>query len=135
MSRQQASLELLAPRADVWAFLAEPYHLADWWPGLTGVEPDRRGFAPGARWKAIVRVRNVLLGSRPQETLLLVRDVDLYERWSFHVVATKLDVEVRLASAAEDRTRVTVSTGKGPASLSRTAVKRLYDLVQTAAAL
>ena len=34
-------------RADVWAFLAEPYHLSDWWPGITGVEPDRRGFAPG----------------------------------------------------------------------------------------
>ena len=42
---------LLAPIDDVWAFLAEPYHLADWWPGISGVEPDRRGLAPGARWK------------------------------------------------------------------------------------
>ena len=49
---REASRELLAPRADVWAFLAEPFHLSNWWPGITGVEPDRRGFAPGARWKA-----------------------------------------------------------------------------------
>ena len=34
-------------------FLAEPYHLADWWPGISGVEPDRRGLAPGARWKVV----------------------------------------------------------------------------------
>ena len=54
---------------------------------------------------------------------------------SFHVLATKLDVEVRLATVGEDRTRVTVATSRGPASLPRTAVKRLYDLVQTAAGL
>jgi uncharacterized protein YndB with AHSA1/START domain len=132
---REASLDLLASRADVWGFLAEPYHLTDWWPGLTGVEPDRRGFAPGARWKAIVRARNVLLGSRPKETLLLVREVDPYERFAFHVLATKLDVEVRLATVGEDRTRVTGATSRGPASLPRTAVKRLYALVQTAAGL
>jgi uncharacterized protein YndB with AHSA1/START domain len=130
-----ATLELLAPRADVWAFLAEPYHLTDWWPGLSGVQPDRRGFAPGARWKAVVRVRNVLLGSRPTETLLLVRDVEPYERWTFHLVASKLDVEVRLEATGPDRTRVTVATNRGGSSLPRTAVRRLYDLVQTAGGL
>ena len=41
---------LLAARSDVWSFLAEPHHLADWWPRIRGVQPDRRGFAPGARW-------------------------------------------------------------------------------------
>jgi uncharacterized protein YndB with AHSA1/START domain len=131
----EASLELLAPRADVWAFVAEPYHLTDWWPGLTGVEPDRLGFAPGARWKAIVRVRNVLLGSQRKETLLLVKTVEPYERFAFHVLATRLDAEVRLQALAPDRTRVTVTASRGGSSLPRTAVKRLYDLVQTAAAL
>ena len=24
----------------------------DWWPGIPGVQPDRRGFAPGARWRS-----------------------------------------------------------------------------------
>jgi uncharacterized protein YndB with AHSA1/START domain len=128
----EASLELLAPREDVWRFLAEPYHLSDWWPGITGVEPDRRGFAPGARWKVHATKRNVFTGSRSVETMLIVRDIDLYERWSFHVLEPKLDAEIRLRSVADDRTRVTVAVSRGNA---KTAVKRLYDLVQTAARL
>ena len=53
MPRYAARRVLLAPLEDVWAFLAEPYHLADWLPGVSGVEPDRRGLSPGARWKVI----------------------------------------------------------------------------------
>ena len=37
MPRVEAARELLAPREDVWAFLAEPHHLADWWPGIAAV--------------------------------------------------------------------------------------------------
>ena len=125
-----ANRELLASRADVWAFLAEPYHLPDWWPGITGVEPDRRGFAPGARWKALATKRNVLVGRRSVETTLLVREIDEYERWTWHLLEPKTDVEIRLHSVAEDRTEVTVSTTRGSADA---AVGRLYDLVQTAA--
>ncbi|HET7137848.1 MAG TPA: SRPBCC family protein [Gaiellaceae bacterium] len=129
---REASLELLAPRADVWGFLAEPYHLSDWWPGITGVEPDRRGFAPGARWKAHSRKRNVFTGSRVVETMLLVREIDPYERWTWHLLQPATDVEVRLQATGEDRTRVTVGVSRGNPAL---AVKRLYDLVQTAAEL
>ena len=50
MPRVEAKRELLAPRQDVWEFLAEPRHFADWWPGISAVEPDRRGLAAGARW-------------------------------------------------------------------------------------
>jgi hypothetical protein len=39
-------------------------------------------------------------------------------------------VEIRVRSVDDDRTAVTVSTSRGSASI---AVKRLYDLVQTAA--
>src|SRR5207249_873445 len=53
---REAARELLASRADVWAFLSEPYRLSDWWPGILGLEPDRRGFAPGARWKVRYRI-------------------------------------------------------------------------------
>jgi uncharacterized protein YndB with AHSA1/START domain len=130
-----ASLELLASRADVWAFLAEPYHLNDWWPGLTGVEPDRRRFAPGARWKVIATVRNLVLGSRRVETVLLIREIETLERWTWHLVASRLDVEIGLRSVAADRTKVTVATGTGRTALPKLAVKRLYDLVQTAASL
>jgi uncharacterized protein YndB with AHSA1/START domain len=125
-----ATLELLAPRSDVWAFLAEPYHLSDWWPGITGVEPDRRGFAPGARWKVLATKRNVFVGPRPTETMLLIREIEEYERWTWHVLAPKTDVEIRLKSAGPAKTLVTISTSRGSASH---AVQRLYDLVQTAA--
>lgn len=128
----QATLELLAPRADVWAFLAEPYHLADWWPGITGVEPDRRGFAPGARWKVLATKRNVFAGPRPTETMLLIREIDPYERWSWHLLNPKTEAEIRLQSMGDERTAVTVATTRGSASR---AVQRLYDLVQTAATL
>jgi uncharacterized protein YndB with AHSA1/START domain len=129
---KEASLELLAPRADVWAFLAEPYHLSDWWPGITGVEPDRRGFAPGARWKVFSTRRNPFTGRRSVETTLLVREVEPYERWTWHVLSPELDVEVRLGATADDRTLVTVAASRGSAKL---AVSRLYDLVQTAATM
>jgi uncharacterized protein YndB with AHSA1/START domain len=127
-----ASRELLASRTDVWAFVSEPYHLSDWWPGITGVEPDRRGFAPGARWKVHATKRNVFTGRRSVETMVLVREVDLYERWAWHLLEPPTDVEVRLQSVAEDRTRVTVVTSRGNAEV---AAKRLYDLVQTAATM
>ena len=127
-----ATRELLAPRSDVWGFLAEPYHLADWWPGITGVEPDRRGFAPGARWKVIVASRNWLAGTRRRESMLLVQAVEPYERFAWHVLSPKLDVEISLRAVAADRTLVTVSASRGsPAQ----AAKRLYDLVQTASQL
>jgi uncharacterized protein YndB with AHSA1/START domain len=128
----EASLELLAPREDVWKFLAEPYHLPDWWPGITGVEPDLRGFAPGARWKVHATKRNVFAGRRSVETMLLVREIDLYERWSFHILEPKRDAEVRLRATGENRTLATVVDSRGNAKI---AVRRLYDLVQTAARL
>jgi uncharacterized protein YndB with AHSA1/START domain len=129
---REASLELLAPRAEVWAFLAEPFHLPDWWPGITGVVPDRRGFAPGARWKVRATKRNIFTGTRFVETMLLVRDVEPYERWSWHLLEPTLDAEVRVRATAEDRTEVTVAVSRGNPSR---AVRRLYDLVQTAATM
>src|SRR5439155_21205797 len=50
MPRVSAARELLASREDVWEFIADPGHFADWWPGVAAVEPDRRGLAEGARW-------------------------------------------------------------------------------------
>ncbi len=128
----EATRELLASRADVWAFITEPFHLPDWWPGITGVEPDRRGFAPGARWKVHATKHNVFAGRRSVETMLLVREIDPYERFSFHVLEPKTDGEVRLQAVSPERTRVTVTMSKGKAEV---AVQRLYDLVQTAATL
>jgi uncharacterized protein YndB with AHSA1/START domain len=128
----EATLELLAPRADVWGFLAEPFHLADWWPGITGVDPDVRGFAPGARWKVHSTKRNIFTGSRSVETMVLIQEIEPYERWTWHLLQPATNVEVRLRSLSDDRTLVRVSVSRGNPGV---AVKRLYDLVQTAAEL
>jgi uncharacterized protein YndB with AHSA1/START domain len=126
---REATLEVLAPRPEVWRFLAEPYHLSDWWPGIDGVEPDRRGFAPGARWKVRASKRNWLTGRRAVETLLLVREIHEYERWTWHLLEPETDVDISLR-ARGDHTAVTVAVSRGD---PQRAVKRLYDLVQTAA--
>jgi hypothetical protein len=138
--RRESSRELVASRADVWAFLAEPHHLADWWPGIRGVQPDRRGFAPGARWQVMAVSRIPLVGTREPKrpTVLLVGDVEPYERWTWHLMGDlPLDVEIKLTAPAPDRTLVTVAVSArrlaNPRRLARSAVDRLYDLVQTAA--
>src|SRR5213075_1237535 len=83
--RYAADTVLLAPLDDVWTFLAEPYNLADWWPGVSGVEPDRRGLAPGARWKVVGPDQPTYL-RRPQATgMLLVLDVVPMQRISFQL--------------------------------------------------
>ena len=130
---RSAERELLAPRPEVWAFFEEPNHLTDWWPGILGVVPDRRGFAPGARWTVRVRTRNLFTGRGVKESLLLIREIDPYERWTWHVLAGKLDVELRLQARGE-RTLVSCTTS-GRRNRPDVALQRLYDLLQTAATL
>jgi hypothetical protein len=153
-----ATRELLASRADAWGFLAEPYHLSDWWPGMLSVEPDRRGFAPGARWQVAVFADPLRLGplrfprvGRPtgpsaRQTLVIVA-IEPFARWEWNLirrlpgagerVATRT-VEVTLRELAPDRTEAAISVFDGSRAdprLARTSVDRLYDLVQTAAGL
>jgi len=66
--------------------------------------------------------------------MLLVRAVEPFERWSWHLLSEKLDVELRLHARGADRTTVTCTTN-GRRRLPELALKRLYDLVQTAATL
>jgi hypothetical protein len=80
----------------------------------------------------IVASRNVFTGTRTRETMLLVRAVEPYERFAWHVLAPKTDAEVSLAALSADRTLVRVSASRGSPALAAT---RLYDLVQTAASL
>jgi hypothetical protein len=119
----------------VWTFVAEPYHLSDWWPGITGVEPDRRGMAGGARWKV---VGPSYLRKPETAGVLLVRTVVPRERFSFALVGERVGVDVILHATAADRTRVAVAVeGRwviGPRRrLATLAVNRLYELMQTAA--
>jgi uncharacterized protein YndB with AHSA1/START domain len=138
MPTYAATRELLAPREDVWAVLAEPHHLSDWWPGVQAVEPDRRGLAPGARWRIGGRRRaTYLVDRRPDVSgLLIVLDVERPERVEWQFVDGRIDVELRLAESGPDRTRaqLTVSAplfGGLRRSLPHKALTRLHALCQT----
>jgi hypothetical protein len=139
----EATRELLAPRQDVWALVSEPYHLPDWWPAYTGVQPDRRGLATGARWQ-VVRARVPGLLRRPGgEGLIVIGDVALGLELSWYDVQQGLKAGIALANAGEDRTRARAWVDgswwrllvEGGRDLPDKALTRLHDLCQTAASL
>ena len=139
----EADRVLLAPREHVWALLAEPYHLPDWWPAYTGVTPDRRGLSPNARWR-VSRSRAPGLLRRPGgEGLIVITKVDEGFALSWHDVAQRLDAGIALANAGEGRTRATTHVAgaswrllvEGARGKPERALARLHDLCQTAAAL
>jgi hypothetical protein len=140
MPRAEAELDLLAPIEDVWRFVAEPRHLADWWPGIAAIEPDRRGLAPGARWIARGTGHAPLLRKAHAEDVILIREVEPYRRVVWHKVKERLDAELVLDPAGHDRTRarlvvnapLMVAFGR---RLPREALGRLHALCQTAATL
>ena len=137
MPRYAAERTLLAPLEDVWAFLAEPYNLPDWWPGVSGVEPDRRGLAPGARWKVLGPNEPTLLHKPDAAGTLLVLEVVPMSRIAFQVVSQRVDAELDLQEAEDDRTAVSLVVDAPFLAIRRTfpgnALARLYELVQTAA--
>ena len=144
MARVVATRELLAPRADVWKFLAEPFHLSDWWPGVRGVRPDRHGLARGARWQVTADARTGgFVGTflRRPETTQTVAVVEVREGQLLRLLfaGDGIEAEVRLEPAANGHTRVMLAL-EGPLlrlsrSLPRRALNRLYALCQTAAEL
>jgi uncharacterized protein YndB with AHSA1/START domain len=130
--------ELLAPRNDVWAFLAEPRNLADWWPGVADVRPDRRGFAEGARWEIVGNYRPSMFRQAASSGMLQVLAVQPYERFAFNLTGDRLGVDLHLRATADDRTEVLLAVEGAfmfgmSRSLPRRALGRLYALCQTAA--
>jgi hypothetical protein len=143
MSVVEATGELLSERRDVWALVAEPYHLPDWWPAYTGVQPDRRGLAENARWQ-VVRSKAPGLLRRPggEGLIVLTRVVEGWElRW--HDVKQGIDAGLTLDNAGTGRTRATVTVAgpwarlvlEGARNLPERALVRLRNLCQTAASL
>jgi uncharacterized protein YndB with AHSA1/START domain len=135
---------VLASVADVWDFLAEPRHLAEWWPGVAAVEADRRGVAPGARW----RLRGdavpgagygpfaAMTRAPTMSGTILVLDVVPRERLAFQFVHDQVDAELLLEAAGEARTRVALVVEAPFLRVRRTlptrALTRLASRVQTA---
>lgn len=123
----------------MWLFLAEPYHLADWWPGAAAVEPDRRGFAVGARWTLRGSGRASLLRRAHSEDIVVIREIDSPTRVAWQLVKQRLDVELELEPTG--RTTVARLSVKGPLlvgfarSLPREALGRLHALIDTASRL
>jgi uncharacterized protein YndB with AHSA1/START domain len=135
--RYAAERVLLAPVEDVWEFIAEPYHLSDWWPGISGVEPDRRGFAAGARWK----VQGPSYLRKPEALgVLLIHAVEPPRRFAFELLAEHAVADLTLNPVDARRTEAAL-TVEFPwwnifqGTLPKEAITRLYDLVQTAAEL
>jgi hypothetical protein len=139
MPRVTASRELLASRDDVWQFIAEPRHFADWWPGIATVQPDRRGLAEGARWQILTADRPTLLRRSSSSGMLLVRAVRAPELFGWTLTGDHIDAELRLEEKA-DRT-VAVLELDAPwllgisRALPRRALTRLHALCQTAGEL
>jgi hypothetical protein len=102
------------------------------------VEPDRRGLAPGARWRVYTGARPSLLRKPNVEGILQVLEVEPPWRATWQLLAERIDVELRLETADEDRTRA-VLTVEGPwliglsRRLPQRALNRLHALCQTAA--
>jgi uncharacterized protein YndB with AHSA1/START domain len=137
-----ASRVLLAPREDVWALVAEPFSLSDWWPAYSGVEPDRRGLAEDARW-TVVRSRTPGFLRRPRGSgLIIIRRVTPGAELAWHDVQQSLDAGLRLEDSA-GHTKATAWVegplwrllSEGARGLPQQALARLFDLCQTAEAL
>ncbi len=144
MSKVAATRELLAPPEDVWKFLAEPYHLADWWPGVHGVRPDRRGLAPGARWEVTLRPQGrgflgSFLGGPNTTRMLMILEVRTNELVRFMFTEDHMEAELVLEPRGDDQTQATLTVDGAwlrlNASLPRSALNRLHALCQTAAEL
>lgn len=142
--RLQASRTLAAAPQDVWSLLAEPLHLADWWPGYIAIRPDRRGFAPGARWQVVRSDRPGFL-RRPGGTgLIVLEQIEPGRSFTWRDLAQGFAAEIELSPGEAARTttaRLTIDTAwwrvpvEGLRHAPQQALARLHALCQTAASL
>jgi uncharacterized protein YndB with AHSA1/START domain len=141
--RIEAQRELIAARGDVWALLAEPHHLSDWWPGYTTIRPDRRGLAEGARWQVVRGSAPGLLRKPAGEGRIVITAVEPGLRLAWRDLQQQFDADLRLEPAAEGHTRALLALEapwwrivlEGLRLTPRQSLARLHALCQTAAGL
>ena len=96
MPKHAARRTIAAPRERVWAVVADPERLGEWWPGVTSVEPGRRGLVPGARWRIEGESRGRYLRRPMPAGELLVLETRAPERVAFQLTGDRIDVELLL---------------------------------------
>lgn len=140
--RLSASGHVDAPPHDLWALLAEPRHLSDWWPGYVAVNPDRRKASQGARW-AIVRSGAPGLLRRPGgDGLVVITLVEPGRALAWRDLQQDFVAHVGI-EAAEDGSVVSITLAaawwriplEGLRGLPRQALGRLRALCQTSATI
>jgi uncharacterized protein YndB with AHSA1/START domain len=141
--RIEEQTELVALRSDVWDLLAEPRHLADWWPGYATIRPDRRGLAEGARWQVVRGTAPGLLRRPGGEGMVVIAKLDEGQRLGWRDLQQGFTADIRLEPAPDGNTRATLVleapwwriVAEGLRSTPRQALARLHALCQTAASL
>lgn len=140
--RIEATRELIASVDDVWALLAEPAHLADWWPGYATVRADRRGLQAGARWQIARSTKAGLLRRPGAEGLALLERVDRGRGLAWRDVQQQFSAAIRIdPTNGHTAARVTVEAPwwrlrvEGLRRAPGEALSRLHALCQTAAGL
>lgn len=108
MPRFLADRTLPASVDDVWALLADPYSLGRWWPGIAGVEPDRRGLAPGARWSIVGPSKPSLLRKPEMTGGLVVLAVAPGRRLAFQLTTDRIEADLTLHAVDEASTSVSL---------------------------
>jgi uncharacterized protein YndB with AHSA1/START domain len=138
----EASRRLLASREDVWALLAEPYHLSDWWPGYTAIRPDRRGLAAGARWTVVRSATPGLLRRPGGEGLIVIESVEPTLALAWRDLEQRFAARIDLATVeSETEARLTLDASwwrllmEGLRGAPKQALARLHALCQTADSL
>jgi len=137
--RYAATRVLPAAVEEVWAVLAEPKRLAEWWPGIGAVDPGRRGLVPGGFWRIEGESRGPSLRRRPEMAgNLLVLEVVPRSRVVFQLLTERIHVELELEPAGDDEAAATLAVepprfvGVGRQFPSQ-ALSRLAALVRRAA--
>lgn len=133
----------MATRGDVWALLAEPHHLSDWWPGYTTIRPDRRGLAEGARWQVVRGTMPGLLRKPGGNGLIVITAVEPGIRLAWRDLQQSFDADLRLEPAPGGHTRALLVLEapwwrvvlEGVRLSPRQSLARLHALCQTAASL
>jgi uncharacterized protein YndB with AHSA1/START domain len=140
--RIEASRRLLAAREEVWALLAEPYHLSDWWPGYRAIRPDRRGLAVGARWTVIRSESPGFLRRPGGEGLIVIESVEPTLALAWRDLEQSFKAEISIATVdAQTEARIALDASwwrlfvEGLRSAPEQALARLHELCQTADSL